>query len=309
MTESELRTLRDCLASEKPFLAYILPEAADLRFDADPAARIAPWPGTGADGLPPADATPKSAYLANLDNLIAELKISGGKTVIARTIAGDLKQHDLAEIIAGYFPSFPDCLRFIFRMPEQGVWFGATPELLYRCENGRFHTRALAGTRPRGTDGPWSAKNLREHRFVADDIARRLADAGLDASASEPRTIEYGTVEHLATDFSAPAPPCDALPALMAALHPTPAVGGLPRADAMRHIAALELSPRRYYGGTITVGTDDTFIAYVILRCAHTDGRRWAIYTGSGITGDSSPDDEWNETEAKATPLRSLLEK
>lgn len=297
--------IRALLDAGTPFLAYMLPGADCLEILDDPGAHIAPWPGTSGAMLPVADTTPRDTYRRHVAGLIADLRADGGKTVIARTIAGDMRR-DLADVIAEYFPQFPDCLRFVFFLPGAGYWFGASPELLLVTDGTNLRTRALAGTRPRGTVGEWSAKNIREHRFVVDDIAARLAPT-CAVSVGEPYTIPYGTVEHLATDFVCPAPQGTELDAIIDSLHPTPAVGGMPRADAMRRIAEVETEPRRYYGGTISIDSGSGRTVYVVLRCAHTDGKRWAVYTGSGITGDSDPDDEWAETEAKAQPLLRLL--
>lgn len=306
MNSDTAAVLAGLIASGRPFLAYILPGEAQMRVDPDAAAHIKPWTTRSGAMLPVADTTPKEIYLARMAGLIEDLGKTGGKTVIARNISGELK-HSLPELAARYFPQFPDCLRFFFHLPEAGYWFGASPELLLFDDGEKLTTRALAGTRPRGENEPWSTKNIREHRFVVDDIAARLTDAGIVASHSAPYTIPYGTVEHLATDFTAATAPDGDLDAIISTLHPTPAVGGLPREVAMRQIAEIECAPRRYYGGTITVCNGSRRVAYVILRCVHSDGRRWSIYTGSGITGDSSSTDEWNETEAKAAPLLELL--
>ncbi len=306
MNSDTASVLRKNLASGRPFLLYILPDEADVRVATNPTELIRPWPGTGGDMLPVAGTTPKDMYISRLSGLISTLRTTGGKTVIARNISGKLK-HELPELVAGYFPLFPNCLRYFFHIPETGYWFGATPELLLVDDGTILTTRALAGTRRRGEATPWSAKNLREHRFVVDDISARLQTAGIIAEYSAPVTVQYGTVEHLATDFRAATVPEADFRTLVGLLHPTPAVGGLPRNTALAQIAEIESSPRRYYAGTITICDGSRRLAYVILRCVHTDGKYWSIYTGSGITGDSSPDDEWAETEAKAAPLLHLL--
>lgn len=92
---------------------------------------------------------------------------------------------------------------------------------------------------------------------------------------------------------------------IIGAIHPTAAVGGYPVATAIEEIDRTESFPRYFYGGTLVTPR----LAYVVLRCVHFDAQRWCVYTGSGITADSDPADEWGETQAKAAPLLDILKK
>lgn len=296
----------DIFGNNGPDLVYSLPGTDEVRATDASGFAIAPW-ADGACRIPSlseSTTTPQNYYLHALKELIDELRRDGGKTVIARSICGEFSEADSARMAADYFKALPDTLRFLYRAADGSYWMGATPELLLedKCE-GRCRTRALAGTREAGTAGEWSPKNMAEHAIVVIDMLNRLQQGGLEAIASEPRSLRYGAIEHLCTDIDILNNSGAFHSSIAALLHPTPAVGGYPRERALAHISQIEQTPRGYYAGTLTVPTAAGSLTYVLLRVMHFDRRKWCIYTGSGITADSDPADEWQETQAKAQPL------
>lgn len=232
-----------------------------------------------------------------------------GKTVIVREICGEFCCDFPIALAQEYFAKFPDMFCFLFHHPSTGYWMGASPELLVTFDGKEGFTRALAGTRRISSDETWSEKNIEEHNMVVEDIKENIKQlgAGWDSHSAPTGTLQYGDIEHLCTSISVKynGPDKPGISALISALHPTAAIGGFPRKAALADIADLETRPRKFYAGVISTATT----AYVILRCVHFDRKRWCVYTGSGITGLSDPDDEWLETQAKATPLTSLLTK
>ncbi len=307
MTSAELKRLQAAIDSKEGFIAVMLPGEKELRFVGIHDALLTTWPGDSAPMPVATGSTSHETYIAQMENLIGELRDEGGKTVICRNICGTFSKFDPAGMADSYFNKFPDTLRFIFRQKECGFWMGATPELLLEYRGNRFYSRALAGTRPAGTQGQWSEKNLREHTIVTSDIVRRLCESGLKVSTSETGTLRYGDIEHLCTPVEAEANGNINTARLIETLHPTPAVGGFPRQKAMERIRHFEQFPRNYYGGVLGLPVDSGFLAYVILRVVHFDTKNWCVYTGSGITAASDPEDEWNETCAKAAPLLATL--
>lgn len=279
---------------------------------------ITPWFGThfsnGRVMKPSLKSTHPSNYRKNVSKLIAKLKHNGGKTVIARQICGTFSHFEPHKMALQYFDMFPDMLCFLFYHPATGYWMGATPELLLRQESENvFFSQALAGTRPHCNDAqPWSTKNIEEHRIVTDEICRRAnALDGCHATAGSPYDFIYGDIEHLCTPIKielAKGYGNNLVIDLIDTLHPTPAVGGYPRDKAFSNINNAEGFQRKFYGGLINIFDHDTYTAYAILRCVHFDANYWCVYTGSGITAASDPDDEWAETNAKAAPLINLLQ-
>lgn len=273
-------------------------------------ASVRPWPGTSLSEMyVRSQSTPKDEYIDGVTDLIEELRFSGGKTVVCRQICGNGRVNGILDSAEKYFARFPDMFCFIFYHPVTKWWMGASPELLLESGSERdAATRALAGTRRAGVSVPWSRKNIEEHRFVVDDMLARLASVEpapeIDVRPSE--NLRYGSIEHLCTPVRLSSSGILPFDRIIEAIHPTAAVCGYPREDAVRRITAVETWPRNCYGGYIVVPSPQGRIAYVILRCIHFDETKWAIYTGSGITGDSCAADEWDETQAKAEPLVEL---
>ncbi len=299
--------LRGLFDSALPFMAIIPPEQdAPVVLDSE-SYNLKPWPGNSDVHIVPLHGTSKELYCRQLSGIIAEMRRDGSKTVIARTICGSFHTFNPAEMAAEYFRKFPHCLRFAFSTSGNDWWMGATPELLLQPDRqGRFETRALAGTRAAGTTGPWSTKNLKEHSIVVDDITGRLSAMGIECNTGKRTNMRYGNIEHLLTTIHINADK-ERTGTIVGALHPTPAVGGYPRHKAMERIARIETVPRGYYGGTLTYDTPAGAVTYVILRTVHFDKQNWCIYTGSGVTGDSDACDEWHETAEKAVPLLQAL--
>ena len=255
------------------------------------------------------DSTDFATYSGMVTEAASRSLRRSGKTVIVREICGEFKCPSPIAMADEYFAKFPDMFCFLFYHPSTGYWMGASPELLVTFDGSEGSTRALAGTRRLSSHEAWSEKNIDEHNMVVEDIKNNISQLGTDwESHSAPTgTLQYGDIEHLCTaisvKYNGSDKPC--ISTLVSALHPTAAIGGFPRKEALEDIAELETRPRKFYAGVICTATT----AYVILRCVHFDHNRLCVYTGSGITGLSEPEDEWLETQAKATPLTSLLTK
>lgn len=253
--------------------------------------------------------TSKQQYSEIVGEASAMAGKRGGKTVIVREICGEFHNFNPIKMAEEYFANFPTMFCFLFYHPSTGYWMGASPELLVTIDGKEGMTRALAGTRPATTTGDWDDKNKAEHQMVIDDIAQNIATLGTDWACRplERQTLRYKDIEHLCTPIALRYSGEGDMPIrrVISALHPTAAVGGYPREMAIADIGRLEKHSRKFYAGVIS--TDTT--AYVVLRCVHFDKRHWCVYTGSGITGLSQADDEWAETQAKAAPLLSLLNK
>ena len=186
---------------------------------------------------------------------------------------------------------------------------GASPELLVRKEAGRVFARPLAGTGTDPTRLERSEKDAREHAFVVAAVEHGLRSHCHDVVTRGPQLLPLADVVHLATTITAS---CDDRETnvidLVAALHPTPAVAGTPRADALDAIAELEPHARGKYAGPcgwIDAEGDGAFV--VSLRCAAIDGRHAVLHAGAGIVEGSDADAEWIETQTKLDPMLRVL--
>ncbi len=202
--------------------------------------------------------------------------------------------------------------RFAFR--GRGTTFlGATPERLVRRRGRRVDTEALAGSIARGSANAArllaSAKERHEHQLVVDDIVRRLRPlcGGLRLPAV-PHVRALRDVQHLATPIAGVLGRRRHVLELVEALHPTPAVGGVPTTAALDWIREHESEPRGWYAapvGWLDAAGDGEFA--VALRSCLLSGHRAHLYAGAGIVADSDPRREYTETELKTRTLLTAL--
>ncbi len=243
------------------------------------------------------------------------------KVVLARMCAIEGEGTvDIAAALAYLNEAYPDCIRFLFEPRPNHAFYGATPELLVKVDGDRVHTMGLAGSAPRGRDEVAdqanmaaflvSAKDRYEHDLVVQALQARLEPltAGLTIAA-EPVVATYKNIHHLYTPVDGRLRPeiRGVLP-LVSALHPTPALGGAPREEALALLTELEPVPRGWYAapvGWIDHRLDGTF-AVAIRSAVAQNNRVWA-YAGAGIVADSIPQREWQETALKFRPMLEAL--
>ena len=251
------------------------------------------------------DSTIKVNYIRGLQELIKTLKTHGGKTVISRVICG--KTHKSWTTVAQqYFSAFPDTFRALYYTPLTGGWLVASPELLLAATDGNIETMSLAGTR-KCSEGihAWDQKNVEEQDYVTRFIVDCFRSSGIMSEVGDAESVKFGNIEHLCHRIKGVY--TGKLLPLIHALSPTPALAGEPRERAVADIARIEEHDRKCYGGYIGIKKNDTVTVYANLRCLNFDGENYCIYAGGGITRDSVPEKEWEETENKSRYLRSLL--
>lgn len=199
---------------------------------------------------------------------------------------------------------------------KSGCWLTATPEILLEGKAGVWRTIALAGTMKlegdqlngEGETLRWSTKNIQEQRIVTTYITECLERFTGDFHEEGPRTVRAANLVHLRSDFTFSLPDNQHLGDLLHALHPTPAVCGLPKREALEFITHNEHTPRRYYSGFMGMldPAAETHL-YVSLRCMNIEGCRYHLYAGGGLLKDSQEEQEWQETEAKLETMRRCI--
>ncbi|MFD2235429.1 isochorismate synthase [Phaeospirillum tilakii] len=184
----------------------------------------------------------------------------------------------------------------------------ASPERLVACQGRDVGSYALAGTAPSDPADPFlggrllsGAKDRHEHRLVVEWISEALGGLceTLDVPAA-PRRMGLGRLEHLWTPITGRLKPGAGLLQAAARLHPTPAVAGLPLAEARAVLAELGETRAGWYSGAFgwIDRAGDGEMA-VVLRCAVLDGDRALLSAGGGIVAASEPEAEFAETELK----------
>ncbi len=201
-------------------------------------------------------------------------------------------------------------------------FLGASPELLVARSGDTVMAHPLAGTAPRGADAVADAtlaaellastKNQWEHRVTIDWLLNSLLPfcSYVDAEP-EPSIVTLANVHHLGTRVEGrlSSPPVSVLE-LVAALHPTPAVGGDPQGAAIDLIAEIERADRGFYAGPVGWfdGAGNGSFAVGIRSAAMTEtddgGTLCRIFSGCGMVGDSDPVVELAETRSK---LQAML--
>lgn len=213
----------------------------------------------------------------------------------------------------------PGCTRFLFDV-DNTQFLGATPERLFKKLGSALVTAAVAGTiRSTGSEFPAqsqqsirlmaSAKNRAEHAHVVHAIADALAPFADEVQRFEnPTVIRIRHIIHLNTAITATLKEGVAPASLLAAIHPSPAVGGLPKRGAADWIAAHEPTPRGWYTGPvgwIDINDDAEFV--VAIRAGLIQGKNAFVYSGAGIVSDSSAESEYAETQLKQQPILRAL--
>lgn len=214
---------------------------------------------------------------------------------------------------------YPDCNRFLFEPRRGHAFFGASPERLVKRVGNRVETVALAGSAPRGSsfeeDRAFgdallnSEKDRAEHAFVVDAVQQNLGPITDTISVKDkPELYRLNNIQHLLTpiraELSRPAHVLD----IVERLHPTPAVGGVPQADALDFIQNHEPHNRGWYAspiGWFDANGDGEFI--VALRSAALTNSNIHLFAGAGIVGASDAEKEWREIGLKFRPIQDTL--
>lgn len=241
------------------------------------------------------------------------------KVVLARalTVEADVPISPAA-VLARLRDTYPGCM--LFRTAGEHVLVGASPELLVARIGDIVRSHPLAGTAPRSGDPSADArlageliastKDREEHRVTIDMVHDTLLPycSFLDEEA-EPSVVAMANVQHLGTVVEGRLlrPPAHVIE-LVRALHPTPAVGGVPRDAALATIAELEQLDRGAYAGPVGwVDARGNGEWAVGIRCAELDGCRARLYAGVGVLPDSEPEAELAETRAKLQAVLSAV--
>jgi isochorismate synthase len=199
------------------------------------------------------------------------------------------------------------------------IWLGASPEILVsQDENGMFKTVSLAGTQSafdkdgnevRPIDALWSHKEIEEQAFVGRYIINCLKKIRVREFLEEgPKTIKAGNLLHLNTSYTIDTKEINFgnLSSIMLdLLHPTPAVCGMPKEAAEDILGRIEDYNREFYSGYLgPVNIQNRSQLFVNIRTMKIENGQAFAFAGGGITEDSDPEKEWNETEIK---LQTIL--
>ncbi|MCJ7467148.1 MAG: chorismate-binding protein [Maribacter sp.] len=271
----------------------------------------------------------KKIYLEKVKNAIDEIKKNDyRKVVLSRQLDVGCSLSPivlLQRVLARYHSAF--C--YLWYHPKVGMWLGATPEILVQIENKQVMAMSLAGTHSsdKGQLHVWGAKEIGEQAFVTEYIAKALENNVSDLKISASQSVPAGKLWHLRTKLTGTLQ--NTLSDIIKALHPTPAVCGIPKEWAKNYIQGHESYDREFYTGflgelnmrqTKARSADNknhelrafrpikkSTRLYVNIRCMQLKNSKALIYVGGGLTRESIPELEWQETVAKSTTMFSIL--
>jgi len=262
----------------------------------------------------PAFCASHSDYKEQFNKLYAE--ITSGR--ISKAILSRIKH--LSKVNREFASSFfyklcevyPKAYNFMVYTPQSGLWTGASPELLFKAIDGVATAVSLAGTRKStGEDSAWGTKERDEHQLVSDFVSAVLTKYDIrNAVVKGPVTVVAGKMLHLKTQYGFGTEKiADRLGSFINDLHPTPAVCGLPKQEAMLVIEEVEQHKRTFYAGFLGRIRPNDIRLFVNIRSMKFVNDGADLYLGGGITSGSDAEKEWHETELKAQTLCSVIKK
>lgn len=275
---------------------------------------ILPLPAMAINAFPDQD-----GWRKNIDKALAAIKQGDiEKIVLARRLDylldATIDPISLMMLLRDHNPA---CYSILYQ-PRPGLAFvSATPERLYLRESGRISVDAVSSTMPRGASPDEDAilerkllnddKLRREHHFVSEGVLADITPlCDGEPTIDGPRALKLDRIQHISSSITGRLKPDIDDARIIEALHPTPAVAGVPRQRAMAMISEVEPFTRGWYAGTVGIIDDDRAEFAVGIRSAVMHDNLISVFTGAGIVRGSDPDREWDEIESKDI-LRPLL--
>ena len=262
----------------------------------------------------------KERYVAAVEDVTKQIKNGDAdKVVIARSVKLNFDE-EVSSVAALHHISNEQQESYHFGLQKDGqLFFGATPERLIEISNGRAYSACVAGSiergksamedRELGTELLTDHKNLAEHDYVVKMISEVFHDFCMDVTMpGKPGLMKIRDIQHLFTPIEGSIEQHTDIFNLVAALHPTPALGGVPTNKSMDIIREKEQMDRGYYaapiGWTDSEGNGEFAVA---IRSALLDGKQAYLYAGGGIVADSEAEKEYEETWVKFRPVLRAL--
>lgn len=267
---------------------------------------------------PAPDQLPANDFEKLVTKAIAEIQ-SGSfeKVVLSRfrdqSIPDGFSAWDFFETIAEKYKNAFCSLSYL---PGRGMWIGATPELLISDNGKTFNTVALAGTKrlddQKLSEIAWTQKEIEEQALVSRYIINCFKKIRLrEFHEHGPKTIQAGNLAHLKTEFVVDYGEVmfeRLADQMLELLHPTSAVCGMPIDQTKPWIKEVENYDREFYSGFLgPVNFENSTNLFVNLRCMKIANGLIRFYAGAGLTEDSDPQKEYEETEMKMDVLKRLL--
>jgi menaquinone-specific isochorismate synthase len=228
------------------------------------------------------------------------------KVVLARqtTLIFDGKIDPL-HVLRMLSPRGQEASLFMLQLDSDTAFLGATPEKLFHRQERKITSEALAGTKDKLET--WTSKESSEIEAVQVFLHEKLLKCCRDIQWQPPGQKSFGTLNHLYQSIQGALKEEVSDQELLLHLHPTPALGGLPKQDAIAYLTQVEPFHRGWYGGPFgMISPQETDIA-VAIRSALIRGNEMHLFAGAGIVKGSEPKKEWEELDRKITHYLRFL--
>lgn len=266
-----------------------------------------------------ADVPNKQGWKRSIEEAISEFNADKlEKVVLARrvTLRNASRTDDAIRLLKRRAAEAQRSTLFFYDFGDDAVFFGATPEYLYRREERSIATEAIAGTRKRGaTDEEDTAignellssdKDRREHASVQRYVASGLDDLTESFDIGKVELLKLSSLQHLYAPFTGTLRLGSDDAAIIERLHPTPAVGGTPRRETLEFLRREDFD-RGWYAAPVGWVNAHAAEFVVAIRSALITGTSAHLFSGAGIVKGSEADAEWNEIELKIAPMLELF--
>jgi isochorismate synthase len=241
------------------------------------------------------------------------------KVVPSRTKEIALSQDfDIVEAFDKLCRRYGHALVSFVHLPGVGSWLGASPEMLVSVQDQHiFKTVALAGTQP-FVEGmnlksvAWTQKEIEEQALVERYVISCFKKIRVrEYDEHGPKTVVAGNLIHLKSDFQVDMKAINfpqLASTMLQLLHPTSAVCGMPLEPTYEFLKKHEKYDREFYSGYLgPVNIEHNIDIFVNLRCMQIFEDKAILYAGAGVTSDSVPEEEFEETEMKFNTLLNVI--
>ena len=254
-----------------------------------------------------ADAEPFAEVFREVSSAISQGVIEKSVPVVTVSGQGEVSP----DVLLGRLLNLPANLRPYGWIGEDEGFLGATPEVLFRYFDGRIYTMALAGTAG-GDEGALFAiddKEIREHEFVAQTLIAKLSDLGM-VTRQERGILDLGKLIHFQTLIKVELYRHELIQTLIDRLHPTPALGPLPRTQETMDLLndwRKRLGCPPEFGAPFGLYRDGDFEALVAIRMTAWKGDQFQLPSGCGVIQESRLMSEWRELALKRAAVKELF--